>query len=823
MSRLTTVRLFVFGITFILAMTSLMAHAEQGQVGDTAVSGVITTLDGDLRLEGVAITATDSSTGAVVGSSASNDRGRFEISNLPVATYSVTASLAGFAEMTQIVSTLPGEAVEVNFDLPLAALEEDVDVEGRPGVPLDLLDTPMLVETIDGRLIDVVPIRGENFDALLPLLPGVVRDADGRLSVKGGQATQTSLRVNSVNVSDPVTGEFGTTLPDDAVDTVRLLPNPYAAEYGGFSAGVSEVETRRGTDEWTWSTTNFVPALRYRDSSLQGIEKFRPRLAFSGPLKEGRVFLAQSLQYRLVKTEVPIRPETANDTRLQSFDSFTQIDADLSARHLLRATFSLFPRDIDLVNVDTFNPREVSPNLRQRGFNLAVTERTVLSPRSFLETTFAYKELDIDIFGQGSQPMVLQPQMNAGNFYNQQARKTRTINFREALTLQLRNRTGEHVFKFGVELLDAAFDGESLSRPVEVRRVDGTLSQRITYGGATIQDVRNTDIGLFVQDRWRVNDRLLFELGTRLDRNGIVKSLNLAPRGGTTFSLNGDGTVVLRGGIGLFLPETTLNGEAFESYEAPTVTWFASDGTSIQRVVAYTHRLAATKTPSSLIWNTEYFHQLSDTLYTKVNFLRRSGDHELILHPLESGEAGVMELRSDGRSRYWEVEWTSRLLLGRHDLNFSFVRSRAEGDLNVYDEFFGNFRNPIIRPNQFSVVDTDTRNRFLFRGIVRFGEWTVTPVLEVRQGFPYSIVDENLNFVGARNQGGRFPRVSVLDIGIQRPLSIAGFDTTIGLRMFHLLETDLPLDVQRNINTTTFGRFSNQIERSIGVLFRLDM
>ena len=99
----------------------------------------------------------------------------------------------------------------------------------------------------------------------------------------------------------------------------------------------------------------------------------------------------------------------------------------------------------------------------------------------------------------------------------------------------------------------------------------------------------------------------------------------------------------------------------------------------------------------------------------------------------------------------------------------------------------------------------------------------MTPVFEVRDGFPYSIVDEDLNFVGALNQGGLFPRVSVLDVGIQRPLSIAGFDTTVGIRMFHLLETDLPLDVQRNIDTSTFGRFSNQVERSIGFLFRVDM
>ena len=240
-------------------------------------------------------------------------------------------------------------------------------------------------------------------------------------------------------------------------------------------------------------------------------------------------------------------------------------------------------------------------------------------------------------------------------------------------------------------------------------------------------------------------------------------------------------------------------------------------------MVPFSHRFAVERTPSSLIWNVEYFQELSDTFFSKVNFMRRSGDHEQILHPIESGDGGILELRTDGRSRYWELEWTTRLLVGRHDLNFSYVRSRSEGDLNVFDEFFGNFRNPIIRPNQFSVTDTDTRDRFLFRGILAFGQWTVTSVLEVRQGFPYSAVNEDLDFVGVRNEGGRFPRVSVLDFSIQRPFSLAGFNTTVGLRLFHLFESDLPRDVQRNIDSSAFGTFSNQVERSIGFLFRVDM
>ena len=296
------VAVFVMGVFMAVPIPAVGHQAD--------ISGTTTALDGQLRLPGVTIVITRSPDDEVVARTVSDGEGHYDLSIASSGTYTMTASLDGFNVVTKMLTPTPGDQIVINVEMTVAGLEEGVDVEAEAGTPLDLLDTPMLVETLEGELLDLVPVRGENFDALLPLLPGVVRDSKGRLSVKGGQATQTVLRVNSVNVSDPVTGEFGTTLPDDAIDTITLLPNPYAAEYGGFSAGVSEVATRRGTDEWAWSVTNFVPGLRFRDGTLQGIGKFRPRFSVSGPIVSGRVHLAQSVHYRVVKTKSPVRPET---------------------------------------------------------------------------------------------------------------------------------------------------------------------------------------------------------------------------------------------------------------------------------------------------------------------------------------------------------------------------------------------------------------------------------------------------------------------------------------------------------------------------------
>ena len=508
---------------------------------------------------------------------------------------------------------------------------------------------------------------------------------------------------------------------------------------------------------------------------------------------------------------------------LESFDSFTQIDADLNDRHHILATVSHFPRDIDGVGVDTFNPKEVSANFRQRGYNFAISERAILWPNGFLESGFAYKRLGIEIFGNGTQPMTLAPNENSGHFFNDQDRDTWTAEWTEAFTLQQQDWAGDHVFKFGMEVRHAGFSGDSISRPVEIRRADGSLSQRIVYGPESTQSAESTDVGLFVQDRWRVNDRLLLEVGGRVDRNEVLEGLNVAPRFGLVWSLKPDGSRVVRTGAGVFFPNTTLNVKAFETYEAPTVTQFGRDGLSVEGVSPFVHQLAAQKAPSSFIWNVEYFYAVSDQFFSKVNFLRRTGDNELILQPTEDTLGrSVLQLDSKGRSRYWELELTTRLLTGPHELNFSYVHSKSQGDLNVFDEFYGNYRNPIIRPNQFSLAATDTGHRFLFRGLFVAQSWNISPVVEFRQGFPYSQRDEDLQYVGARNRAGRFPNVWVLDLDIQRPFQIGPLNTRIGVRMFHLFERDFPRDVQQNIGSLSFGQFSNFVEHSIGLTFRIE-
>src|SRR6185436_6092792 len=141
-----------------------------------------------------------------------------------------------------------------------------------------------------GSVFDLAPIDGDDFQSLMLILPGVVRGPDGRLRIKGGLPSQGALQISSASLIDPSSGDFDLDLPGQSVESVEVLANPFAAEYGRFSTSVTQIRTRRGTDVWEIKPGNLVPRFR---QSLNHLSRFEPRFSIRGPVKPDRVFVAQ--------------------------------------------------------------------------------------------------------------------------------------------------------------------------------------------------------------------------------------------------------------------------------------------------------------------------------------------------------------------------------------------------------------------------------------------------------------------------------------------------------------------------------------------------
>ena len=677
-----------------------------------------------------------------------------------------------------------------------------------------------LQAALDGRLFTVAPVSGDDFLALLPMLPGVVRGSDGRIRVKGGRPAETGLAIGPTYASNPVVGEAGVSLPVDAVETIEVVGNPYTAEYGRFSAGVTRVDTRRGGERWRTVTTNFIPipCLKVCAGGNWGVRNFNPRLVVSGPLLPKHLFLAQSFQYRDRRERIPSLPEGEADTTLRSLDAFTRLDATLG-RHVVTTTAAFFPQDVSFVGLNTFNRRPVTPSLTRRGFSAAVHHTWRAGGTALLETSISRMRHDVTVAGQAFGVMTITPSGNDGSFFNRSARRSTSTQFVESLSFA-KSGAGQHLVKVGVDVLRTAFEGTSESAPVEVRRADGSLSERYEYGGPRTFGAEATDLAVFGEDRWRVSDRLLVATGLRVDREGVTRLSRMSPRLEVSLSAAPGGRSIVRGGVGRFVSRTPLLASAFEMIDAPAVQRFDADGrTPSSAPSTYAGRFAGPRVPAwARVWNLGFDQRLPADMLFRINYLARDGHHALVVDPLEHGPASALVLASTGRSRYRETEVSWRYVNGTgRELSVSYVRSRAEADLNAFDADFGTVRRPIIRANEFGLTDTDVPNRVLAFGVLPIGAWQIAPLLEVRSGFPYSLVDADHRFVGPRNAGARFPIFRSLDLSVSRAMSIAGRRVRAGLRMNHVFGNDTPRDVYNNIASPLFGTFANSLVRRLSL------
>src|SRR5206468_9269238 len=107
-----------------------------------------------------------------------------------------------------------------------------------------------LPATVSGRIARELPSRPATVADALPLIPGVVREPGGGLRISDSAEHRSALIVNSADVTDPATGQFGITVPMDSVQTMNVYQTAFLAEYGRFTAGLGSVETKRGGDKW---------------------------------------------------------------------------------------------------------------------------------------------------------------------------------------------------------------------------------------------------------------------------------------------------------------------------------------------------------------------------------------------------------------------------------------------------------------------------------------------------------------------------------------------------------------------------------------------
>lgn len=758
------------------------------------------------------------------------EKGEFSFPGLLPDKYTLACAAVGYEPISHAdIEITTARPPYLEFSLPREVLvREKVEVREKAGTvtqestaPPTKLSSPQLAE---------LPLVEQKFKAALPLVPGVIRTPNGKINIKGAVENQGLLLVDSAEMVDPVTGSFSIELPIDAVESLQVYKTAYQAQYGRFSGGLTTIDTKAPSDQFRFELNDFLPTVRVKSGHVVGIADDQPRLYLTGPLLENKLNFSEAFAYDLVKQPVRGLAWPDNEIKTQGFNSFTSFQYIISPRQLMSTHVDIFPLRRQFENIFSLLPQSASSDYGQQGFSTGTTYRYLSDSGAILTTLFQFTKFDSNAHGQGAADMLLTPTGFGGNYFNSWTRDSNEAEIGQTYQFVPRQFWGKHEFQLGASYMRRSYHGTSLSRPVLLLRTDGSLAERIDFTGRALLEATDNEFTVFFQDHWVFSNHLAVDGGLRFSTQNIGEPAALAPRVGMVYSPGAGGKTIFRAGVGVFYDRVPLLAGNFTANPTRTVSLFDPSGVlegppvalrnAYIRVDEQGHRIVPSSnrldsTPYNVTWNLEADRELLPHLLLRVNYLSSRTLNQFIIDPRTlSGMEPTLLLSNTGGSRYHEFETTVRFRpRERVDLNFSYVNSRARGDLNTLTTLYVPFEQPVIRPNTFGTLPSNVPNRFVTWGRFQLPwQMTASPVLDIHSGFPYSAVDERQDYVGAPNSR-RLPTFASLDLKLTKdfrfPL-IPGLKSRklrLGFTIFNLTNHGNPRDVFNNVAAPAFGRF----------------
>ena len=676
-----------------------------------------------------------------------------------------------------------------------------------------------------------LPTKPATVAEALPMIPGVVRRQDGGLQISGSAEHRSSLIVNSADVTDPATGQFGLTVPIDSVETLNVYQTPYMAEYGRFTAGLVSVETRRGGDKWKWELNDPFPDFYIRSWHMHGLRDATPRLNLEGPVIRGKLYFSEGVEYEYRKTEIYTLP-FSQQKKNEGVNSFAQLDWVISDKHMLTGTVHMAPQKLDNINLDYFNQISTVPDAATQNYTETVGDRYTLLG-GLLDNTLSVTRFDANVWGHGQAPLAILPQVRTGNYFATQNREATRLSWLPTYTLPQVKAWGSHDFKIGSYIAQSTDNGQMLEHEIDIRNAQARLLESLTFVGGRPYSMDDTEYAFFGQDHWTLSSRVAIDLGVRTESQEVTASFRLAPRVGAAWTPFARTGTIIRFGSGLFYDHVPLNVYAFNLYPRQWQTFYGPDGSVIAGPYFFGNALSQVNvripfvfrnqgpgnfSPMSVTGSLELEQPVTSLLKLRLSYIQSQGSGLVLLEregPDPANNVGANELLGSGESRYRQLELTARLRLQeKRQLFFSYVRSRARGDLNDFNNYLGSFPLAVLRPNVSGTLPGDLPDRFLTWGLLQLPHgFQIAPVAEFRDGFPYYALDALQNYAGVPNQN-RYGTFFSLDSRISKDFKVSSkYTVRFSVSGFNLSNHFNPEAFHNNTADPAYGVFFGERRR----------
>ncbi len=549
----------MLGLVFLLVVST--APAQQGSVGSLR-GRVVDQLGALVGGASVTVIAADGKE----QKAQSSREGTFTIEKLTPGTYTLKVTATGFAPYdSPDIVVVNGRTTSIDVSLAVT-VSERVTVANEPAVNTDP-DANASATVLKGSDIDALPSNSQELAAALQALAGPSAGPNGgEIFIDGFSG--------------------GKLPPRDTIREIRINQNPFSSEFDRLGLGRIEIFTKPGTETFQGET-----AFEFEDESLNSRNPFarnRPPFqvrnwdgSLSGPLiKNAASFfvdvervasdnnsLINAIILGPTLNALPLQFAVLTPTKDVEVD--TRFDFKLNDNNTVVARYAYSRSKTLNAGLGGFDLPSRAYNAQSSDHTVRITETSVINPTVVNESRFQYIRRRNS---QGNDDQT--PTIRVLDSFNSGGPNT-GLAFSNDDRFELQNFTsflrGLHTLKVGLRLRQVRLADSSpgnfagtftFTSLVQYRNtildLPGALPTQFSIaGGQPEARVSQTDLGLFVQDDWRVRPDLTLSMGLRYEaQTNVSQQFNFAPRFGFAYAPGTGGknkpVVVFRGGVGIF-------------------------------------------------------------------------------------------------------------------------------------------------------------------------------------------------------------------------------------------------------------------------------
>jgi hypothetical protein len=522
------------------------------------------------------ITAQNTATGRT-RTATSDSKGSYNISDLPIGTYKISAEHAGFSKIERPdIQIGVAQTATVNFVLTPGQVSEVVEVQATA----DAVDVQP-GETLTTSQVANLPINGRDFARFAFQTPGAVARSNfiADMSFNGQHTVHNQFSLDGVDdtrVDQPYLSngfERGARLLTGSMETIsefRVQTSDYQAQYGRAAGSYVNIASKSGTNElhgtaFDYFRNNFLDARNFFNTVPSQQAQFRYNDFggnFGAPIKKDKTFLfvnyegsrqsigvtgsgttlsALARQETLtaspslapIVNQYPIGTSPTSNPLIDNYNTVQslavkedtgsfRIDHTISERDTLFFRFNMNEGDVNgpLFGVDSsalgVNDHQSVPS---RTSNFALHEQHIFNPHFINETLVGMQRFASTIGAEEAYPEIYDGSLsiNPGTrgIYGE-------VNSSYQLGDNMSLTVGAHSLKWGANAYRIQIDNQSTNTSsINYTTIQDFIANRAATASLTVGNPGSAtwayQTGLFVQDTWQLRPGLTLDYGLRWD------------------------------------------------------------------------------------------------------------------------------------------------------------------------------------------------------------------------------------------------------------------------------------------------------------------